>query len=201
MLFSIQMNVQKTDFSAPEAAATVGELERVLNYYDAHASHEDQYFLSNILKLEPQLAKAFEDEHIIDHRLSNDLRRQINIWKNSASLKEQETAGREIFYALNAFIAFNLYHMNKEENELLLVLWKHFTDEEIMGMEQQLLATVPQQDLIEESRWMMRSLNTREITEWLGGIKHAAPVPVYESYVQMASEELSADRFSTLNLS
>ena len=75
--------------------------------------------------------------------------------------RTKELSGNQLFLTLNEFIAFNLYHMNKEESLLLLALWKHFSDEEIRQMEQAIMAVIDPQVLLEESRWMMRSISTR----------------------------------------
>ena len=196
MLFTTQLQIQQTDFASAEALTVVNELENVLHYFDEHADHEDRFILANILEQEPQIAKELENDHVIDHNLSEQLRGHIAIWKAAATNSEKENAGRQLFYSFNEFIAFNLYHMNKEENQLLLLLWKHFTDEQIHGMEQQILASINPEVLMAESRWMMRSLSCSEIAGWLEGIRMGAPKPVYDLYMQMAREELCAERLA-----
>ncbi len=200
MLFSIQMKWQQTDFTSPEAAAMVANLETVLYYYDEHADHEDNFILSKIIQQEPQIAAALEEDHVVDRELSQNLRGLLNQWKDASS-EAKEAASDSIFYALNEFIAFNLYHMNKEETILLPLLWKHFNDMEILGMQDNIIASINPEILIEESRWMMRSISNPEIQEWLGGVKVNAPDFVFDSFVKMAAEELPAERFTALQLS
>ncbi len=55
MLFSTQMKWQQTDFTSPEAASMVANLETVLYYYDQHADHEDHFILSKIIQQQPQV--------------------------------------------------------------------------------------------------------------------------------------------------
>ena len=201
MLFSTQMKWQQTDFTSPEAASMVANLETVLYYYDQHAGHEDHFILSKIIQQEPQIAAALEEEHVVDHELSQNLRSLLNHGKDAASNETREAAAAAVFYALNEFIAFNLYHMNKEETILLPLLWKHFSDAEILGMQDNILASINPEILIEESRWMMRSISDTEIQEWLGGVKMSAPDFVYNTFMQMAAEELPAERFIALQIS
>ena len=200
MLFTVQMNMQQTDYASPEADTIIAELEKVLRYYDEHADHEDRHILANIIQQEPQIAKALEEDHVIDHQLSEKLRDMLYKWKGAATTGEKNEAASATFYALNDFIAFNLYHMNKEETALLPLLWKHFSDAEIMDMEHQIVASINPEVLMDESRWMMRSISNAEIKAWLGGVKAGAPDFVYQSFVQMAAEELPAQRFATLQL-
>lgn len=200
MLFDTQMRIQQTDFTSPEAGGVIETLEQVLMFFDEHADHEDRFILANIVKQEPVIAQELEDDHVLDHKLSQDLRDYILQWKQALTAKDKALAGQQIFYAFNEFIAFNLYHMNKEETQLLVLLWKHYTDEEIHGMEAQILESINPQVLMEESRWMMRSMNVPEIAGWLQGIKMNAPEPVYGMFVQMAEEELTAERFNKLQV-
>ena len=201
MLLSTQIKWQQTDFTSPEAAATITSLERVLYYYDEHANHEDKFILSNIVQEEPEIAAALEEDHIVDHELSRKLRNMLSQLKEASSDESKEAAADAVFYVLNEFIAFNLYHMNKEETVLLPLLWKHFSDAAILSMEQRIIASINPEVLIEESRWMMRSINNSEIGAWLDGVKKSAPEFVYHSFVQMASEELTTERFAALQLS
>jgi hypothetical protein len=200
MLFQTQITIQQTDFASAEADAVIAELEHVLACYDTHADHEDQFILENIIEQEPQIAAELEKDHVVDHELSAKLRAQIATWKEAANSEAKEDAAKAIFYALNSFIAFNLYHMNKEETELLPLLWKHFTDGEILEMEHRIVASIPPPVLMEESRWMMRSISNNEISDWMGGIKLGAPAPVYQMFVQMAQEELPQARFAALHI-
>lgn len=200
MLFQAQVKIQQTDFAATEADAAVADLEYVLKCYDTHADHEDHFILDCIAEKETAITEELEKDHVIDHQLSNNLRSQIAAHKAATNADGKTVAGQEIFYALNEFIAFNLYHMNKEERVLLPLLWKHFTDMEILEMEHKIVASIPPPVLMAESRWMMRSINNGEISAWMGGIKMGAPEPVYNLFVQMAQEELPAARFAALNL-
>lgn len=187
MLFTVQQEVQQTDFNSAEAVPVIENLELALRYFDEHAEHEDNFVLNEIVKFEPHIAEELEAEHVTDHQLGETLREYIQAWKNAADKTE---AGRQIFYAFNDFIAFNLYHMNKEETVLLQLLWKHFTDEEIIGMEQRILQTIAPEVLVAESRWMLRSLSTPEIIAWYMGMKHGAPAEVFMMFKGLAAEEL-----------
>lgn len=198
MLFDIQQKVQKTSFSGTKAQALIDEIKTALYYFDEHANHEDRFILDEIIKQEPQIALALQEDHIEDHKLSEGLRAFIAEWENATTPEGQEAAGKEIFYALNDFIAFNLYHMNKEEQVLLKLLWKHYTDEEILTMEDRIVKNIPPDVLIAESRWMLRSLSTQEIAAWFGGMKANAPAEVFGLFKTLAHEELPADSIREL---
>ena len=198
MLYDSAIRLQQTDFSQSEAGIAVEQLKQVLLYFDEHAENEDQFILPHIRKHNATLIDELEKDHDIDHRLTRTLFDQAQEWETAVTARQREAIGQRICFAFSEFIAFNLYHMNKEENVLLFLLWKHYTDEEIRQMEGQILASIPPQTLMAESRWMMRSINDKEVVEWLGNIRQGAPTEVFNSFLQMAEEELPSNRLTTI---
>lgn len=198
MLYETAIQVQQTDFSEPAASAVVDQLKQILLYFDEHADSEDQFILPHIRIHNTQLIDELEKEHETDHRLTQTLFNHIQQWQDSVSASRREAIGQQLGVAFSEFIAFNLSHMNREENELLSLLWQHYTDAEIRQMQGQILQSIPPQTLLAESRWMMRSINDKEIINWLSGIKQNAPVEVFRNFLSMAEAELSTGRFTTV---
>lgn len=197
-MYDTALRLQTTDLSAPDAAEVVNTVSLVVDLFDEHAHHEDKFVLPMVEKHNPTLVADFEKDHELDHKLSEGLRQQVTSWKNATTPQERNITGQGIFYAFNEFIAFNLYHMNREEDTLLATLWKHYTDEELHAASQAIVASIPPDVLMLESKWMMRSMNNAEITEWMTGIKYGAPAEVFAAYLQMAEQELPAERFHTV---
>jgi hemerythrin-like domain-containing protein len=195
MLYDTATNIQRTDFCSDEAVATIDQLEQLLNLFDEHADHEDHYILPHVQKHDARLVETLEQDHVVDHRLTESLQNSIAEWRRSSGAEQRFQIGQQIFYAFNEFIAFNLYHMNKEENELICVLWKHYSDLEILGMEQQILQNIAPETLQIESMWMMKSISTPEIIGWLGGVAAHAPAEVFAGLMQLAEGVLPAVRF------
>ncbi|MBO0952878.1 hemerythrin domain-containing protein [Fibrella forsythiae] len=197
MLYDTALRLQQTDFSRPQASLAVEQLKEVLSFLEEHADNEDQFILPHVRTHNAQLIDELEKDHEIDHRLTQTLLDHVQGW-STASPFEQEIFGQRICYAFSEFIAFNLYHMNKEENVLMYLLWTHYTDEEIRQMEGQIIQSIAPQTLLAESRWMMRSINDKEMIEWLTGLKQGAPPAVFDMFLGLAKEELSAERLGSV---
>ena len=88
--------------------------------------------------------------------------------------------------------------MNKEETVLIGLLWRHYTDGELRQLTQKIIQAIAPQTLMAESRWMMRSINDKEVIEWLSGVKQGAQAAVFDAFWQMAEEELSAGRLTNV---
>ncbi len=196
LMYDTAAMIQRTDFSIDTATETVTRVNWVMDIFDEHARHEDEFLLPLAFKNNEALAQEFEKEHEVDHRLSDDLRTALKAWENASSDAERAASGQAIFFAFNEFIAFNLYHMNKEENVLLLNLWNHYTDQDLLAAENAIVQSIDPATLMEESKWMMRSISNPEIIGWLTGIRHGAPPPVFDIYLSLAKQEVPADRFA-----
>jgi hemerythrin-like domain-containing protein len=198
MLYNTATRLQQTDFAQSTASTIVDQLEQVLVFFDEHAENEDQFILPHIRKHNAQLIDELEKDHEIDHHLTQTLFDYIQEWRTATLAAQRETVGQRICFAFSEFIAFNLYHMNKEENVLMGLLWEHYTDAEIHQMELEIIQSIPPQTLMVESRWMMRSINNQEVIGWLSGVRQGAPAEVFNAFLQMANDELPSDRLATV---
>lgn len=198
LMYDVAVAIQRTDFSDAEASGTIARLEQLLAFFDEHADHEDDHILTHVAQYEAALVDAFEQDHVLDRRLTQALHAHIESWHHAATATEKSAAGLRIFYAFNEFIAFNLSHMNREENELLPAMWKHFSDDEILAMHHSILQEVTPDVMHVEGLWMLRMSSLPELAGWLRGVRAAAPPEVFGGLMQQAQAELSEVRFDVL---
>lgn len=199
LLYDTALKMQQTDMSQAEAAIPLlAQMEEVLLLFESHAHGEDYYFNEPLEKTNPQVATLFEKEHVEDHRLANVLRELISSYKDVSTSEARAEKGKLLFYAFNEFIAFNLYHMNKEEIELNAALWERYSDLEIKTIEQTLVQQVPPQKMMQYAKWMIRGISDKELIHWLGEIRAFAPPPVFEMLISIAEVELSATRYQAI---
>jgi hypothetical protein len=187
--------LQQTDFTVEAEMNTV--LQRVallVELFEDHAYHEDSFMFPHLKKLDVTLAEEFEREHHKDHELGERIKEAIASCLSATDTDGRKKAGWSVYYALNEFIAFNLYHTNKEELEINPVIWKHFTDEELLAISHQIVATIPPDKMAIQGKWMVKGMNDEEITHWAAAIRQSAPDFVFQQIVQLITEELSAER-------
>ncbi len=199
LLYETAILLQQTDFSNDEETGTIaGRISEVVELFDKHAHSEDNNILNAIESLEPSAASLFAEEHVKDHELSNRLTAIINMFDAAGSGEEKEELGSALRVAYTEFVAFNLQHMAKEENQLSQLLWKHFTDEELHAITIQIISRIPVEQLNAFNVWMMRGLSNNEISHWLKQIKNTAPDEVFNGMMQLAEEELPYSRYRTV---
>jgi hypothetical protein len=88
--------------------------------------------------------------------------------------------------------------MGKEEVLINAVLWKNYTDEQLMEINQQIIANIPPEEMAYTSQWMIRSINDSEAINWLSVVKTSAPAFVFQSLITAAEKNLPAHRFKKI---
>jgi hypothetical protein len=200
MLYETALYVQQTDFENEEKCqATVNKVEAVIGAFESHAEHEDNFFLPLIEKSNPDLFQSFASEHQKDHELGEQLKAAISAIKIARTDQERKQAGDELFYSFNDFVAFNLYHMNKEEISLNQEIWANYSDEEIMQVHQQIVRSNTPTQSQEAAFWMIKGCSNKEIVQFLQGARKQAPEPVFRNLTEMAGQELPPHRINAIN--
>lgn len=199
VLYETALAMQQADLSRAEMAEPILEqIEEILLLFESHAHSEDHHFNEPLEQTNPEIAALFEKEHEEDHRLGNVLRLLLVSYRGAATSESRVEKGKLLFYAFNEFIAFNLYHMNKEEIDLNNALWNRYTDQEIIGIEQAVVQSIAPDKMSRYAKWMIRGINNDELLHWFGEVQQFAPAPVFEMLMGIAEKELQTERFETL---
>lgn len=196
MLYDTSLVLQQTNFGDLEEAETALEkVKQVVDMFDAHATHEDDFILPPIQHYEPSLVDAFEQEHEEDHALTEKLRGLLVVYKHAVKMEVKIETGRAILNSFIDFMIFNLEHMVKEETVLNKILWRYYTDEEIKEVNKKIIESISPGEMALASAWMMRGLSITEISTWLKAVEKNAPQQVFSQLFSLAEKELPNDRF------
>jgi hypothetical protein len=195
MLYDAALTLQQADFTLDsEMSPALQKVETLVNIFNDHASHEDYFIFPIVKKFNPSLEAEFESEHHKDHELGQRLRDGIASWHAATDNDDRLKAGWTIYYTLNEFIGFNLYHTNKEEAMISPILWANYTDEELLVISAQIVARVAPDILAIQGRWMVKGMTNAEIIKWGSGMRMNAPAPVFQMLMQMIQTELPSER-------
>ncbi len=199
LLYDSALKLQQTDFSdSLQTNAATAQARLVLDMFEGHAHTEDSLILPKIEIYEPSVSDAFEQEHVQDMELGQKVNALLQEIDNAASLQAKKEAGRQLVITFVDFMVFNLEHMKKEEDILNKLLWRYYSDEELMALTGTIVASLPPEKMAMASKWMMRGLANDEISGWLGEVKMTAPVFVYQSLYALAATELPEHRWIKL---
>ncbi|RYG03931.1 MAG: hypothetical protein EOO02_07300 [Chitinophagaceae bacterium] len=200
LLYDTALTLQQTNFGDAEEAETALDKVRIaVDIFDQHALHEDEHVLTAVQRYEPSIVDMFEQEHVKDHALSEALRGLLKVYGYAMQAGVKIETGQSINKAFIEFMVFNLEHMAREEVLLNKILWRYYTDAEIVSINQRIVQSISPQEMAATSRWMMRGLSAAEISHWLKEIERNAPAHVFAQFLAMAEKELSHQRFTKVS--
>ena len=195
LLYESSLLLQQTDFSNDEEMqVAVDRITMVANLFDDHAHHEDTFILPAIQEYEPSIIDAFEQEHATDARLTRAIKDCLQAVQMASAFVRPNMAN-ELSKTFIQFMVFNLEHMAKEENILNKILWRYYSDEEILVIQHEIVASLSPWSAKTGSLWMMRGLNNPEIVRWLRTVEDSAPESVFQNLFATAERELPEHRF------
>jgi hypothetical protein len=196
LLYETAIYLQQTDFTREEEIAEVNSrLSGVVHLFDKHAHTEDSLILPAIDAYEPSVADAFEGEHKEDIQLSLRLKSVLTALTDADNDYDRTELGISMNILFVEFVAFNLKHMAKEEMLLNKLLWRYYSDEELMQLTKKIVQEVKPEDIPKYNKWMLKGLNNSEIAGWLKNVKNNAPCEIFLGLMKQANEELDARRW------
>lgn len=108
--------------------------------------------------------------------------------------------GSRLYQRLAMFVAENLEHMAMEEIDHNAVLWAHYSDHEIVAIEQALVASIEPEKAMGFLRWMLQAASPAERADKLRGIRAHAPAEVFLGILTMLQPLLTATDWHKLQL-
>lgn len=116
----------------------------------------------------------------------------------AADAAARSTLGCRLYDALSLFVAAELAHMAQEEQTIMPELWRLFSDEELLAMQQAIIAALGPDGLAMFLRPMLPAMNPPERERMLGGLKHGLPPAQWEGVWSLAGGVLDRSALAAL---
>lgn len=199
LLYDTAILLQHTNFAvAEEIAEAVQRVKLVNALFEHHAHVEDNQIFPLIKAYAPEIVDDFEAQHQVDHELSHGLERCIRLFAETNTTGQNRWAGNELLQHFNAFLAFNVEHMKKEETIVNACLWRYFTDAELLQKVREISSSVPPDQNQHFVYWMLKGMATYEVINWYNEIKLAAPPQVFQFFCSVAETALPEKKWNAV---
>jgi hypothetical protein len=196
LLYDTAILLQQTDFNGTEEAKTALEkLNTFLHLYTQYTHIKEHYLLPAVQRATPATAFALAQQQGPEYVSVQRLQGLITMYDHTVSTEDKREAGISINNAYTGFMIAILRNMNREEEAISSVLRHHYTEAEILSIEQQMMAGIPASEMKAYSQWMIRGMNNLEITGWLKTAERMTDTPVFQSVLAFAEQELSSPRW------
>jgi len=189
------VRVGRLDANDPDEVAEVGtEVQALLDICRSHLEHENDFVHAAMQARAPGSCARIADEH--EHHLEAIAELQ---WLLGGAPGNPEGT-RALYRGLAAFVAENFEHMQREETEHNAVLWVHYSDAEILGIEHRLVASLAPEEAQLSMRWMLPHMNPAERAVMLGGMRQGAPAEVFNGVLSLIRPLLGGRDWLKLSL-
>jgi chromosome condensin MukBEF ATPase and DNA-binding subunit MukB len=157
-LYQTALQLQQTDFTLKqELVAALDKVKEIVLLFDEHADREDTYILPLVFEYEPAVWSAFEREHKLDIAVLKELMAVLNMLTTALTPHQRMIAGKRLIRCFTAFMAFHLEQMDKEEMVLNEILWRYYSDDNLIGMQSEMIRNTTVSNSAVLYQWMSKS--------------------------------------------
>lgn len=176
---------------------TLAQLRSLLAFCAGHLQHENEFVHAAMEARRPGSTAEIAGDHVHHLQELAQLRSLSDAVEHAAPADSARAMAR-LYRELTLFVAHNLTHMDIEETRHNAVLWETHTDQELAGIEQAIVASLPAEESALSMRWMIPAMSHAERVATLSGAQAHAPAEVFKGLLGIARANLSAREWSAL---
>lgn len=198
-LTELQFTASQLNFADLEQIKRlVKDLKTMAEILDAHAVGEDKFLFPLLEKVNNVVFNILIEEHGGLEGVQEDLLSELGTIERTEDASEREELGSIFVKNLNDFIAHYFIHLQTEELKAIPELYKDFSDQELMQVENQ-LATVTNSNVSQRFvEFMMPAINPKERIAFMMGLKGNVSDAVFNNMLNTAETVLAKDDFKAL---
>jgi hypothetical protein len=184
------------DVDVLKARSDFSTIEIILQ---THASVEEEHFHPLLLACDENLVADLEREHKqCDLLLSEAIEAFDMLCEGGTNDHPVWELQRDLCLKFAKFTGRYLVHLDNEESNASSVLWKNYSDEEILGLIMKVRGSTPPEIMAKFLTMMIPAVNVDERVAMFTAMKASAPQPAFEGACAMASNLLSADEWAAV---
>ena len=164
---------------------------------EVHYADEERFIHPTLERVQPGVTAQVEAEHRAHRETLEQMRELIAVAGASSGATRAQAVAR-LYRRLALYMSEDLVHMEVEDVEFNAILWRHYGDAELRGIEAQIVSHVPAQTMAAVMPWMIGALNAHERAEFLGGARKGMPPEVFGGVLEVARRELAASEWAKL---
>lgn len=183
--------------NAAEIAQARLDFSALSSMLTTHARHEERWVHPLLSACAPDLVSELESEHNDhDSRFESVVETfdRLNEGGSDAPWMLQQTLYRKFA----EFCGHYLIHLAREENEAMLALQGKHTDEELLGLSNEIRGSTPPEEMAGFLTAMIPAMNVKERVTMFGGMKANASKEVFDGVCALASNVLNSDEWTVV---
>jgi hypothetical protein len=186
-LCKLSLIAGKTDY---ESISSVEKLQaiakEVFHLLKDHTATENKFILAPLEKRNPSFTKDYYTHHLEIDRIEQQLLDSIMTLNGQQS----NDYGHQLYLDICQFQSHYLGHINLEDVALETEMQKHFTDEELMQHQMEIMGQMDFETLLLWFKYIVPARRPEENAQVLNGFKSAAPELAYKTVLNTIKNEI-----------
>ena len=182
---------------ADDCVDTLRQVRELLAFCEHHIANEERFVHPAMEARRPGSADGTAAEHG-HHAVQVAAMRSDCQAMETGTAAARDAAWRRLQRRLAQFTGDSLLHMEAEETANNEVLQGCYTDAELIGLHQQILAAIPPEEMAIDLQWILKGSSPAERLQIMAGIRADAPPPVFEAMLDLARQSLDGRDWNRL---
>lgn len=200
-LSQLSLAASKANFGSKDEVMNLFNLgKEVFEILTTHANDENDVSLKALEQRVKGASHHDIEEHIRIHIAQSKLEALLEeIFQISKAAGDPSEKGREFYSGLSDFHAEYLRHMADEEKETQVLLWQHFTDEELAQHRKEIMKMLKPETLLLWFKFIIPAQSHNERVDLLSGFKAMAPNDFFQKAMSVVKSVLPPAEWNILN--
>ncbi|MBI1221490.1 MAG: hypothetical protein GC180_02705 [Bacteroidetes bacterium] len=147
-----------------------------LDILHIHAELEDEILWPLVKENGGELVRKLETDHVKDAELIEQCRAALRKLENSTSAEDFTQNQIALIWEFSELLAFNLMHMNIEEQQIHPLLWEKYDDMELQKTLGLMAGKSPKELFMPTLALFKKSCSHTELSNWYNSIPKEAPI-------------------------
>ncbi len=194
-LSQLTFSAGTTDYSNQQSLTELKDrtAELVLNL-DLHRHSEEDFLLPALESKVPGSTAA----NVTEHEETQEDVNQFVAHLDGLTVNSAAADGIRFYTLISNFQTKYSAHMAMEESDMNPLIWANFTDEELMGMHGEIMATLEPKHIISLFKYIVPALNPMERNIIMSGFKANAPREFFDEVAAVIREEMPAESYQQM---
>jgi hypothetical protein len=202
-LSQVSLLAGRTDYSNPAEIEQLHQVgTRVFSILTIHAEDENSVTLAHLEARCPGCSQHDVDDHEEIHATQQNIEDQLTAIRAGASEgRDMTEAGAEFYLSFSEFQGKYLEHTAEEERVTQILLWQHFTDEELAAHRVQIMSRNPPRNLLTWFEFVIPAMTRVERVALLKGFQRMASAEFFAEGMDVIQKVLPPSEFERLEVS
>lgn len=186
----------KTNFTSVDSVRLLKDIAtEVFHLLKDHSRTEDKFILAPLEKRNPGFTNSYFSDHAEIDLLEKELIERIT----SLDGNQSNDFGHELYLDLCNFQAKYLMHINEEDFLLEMEMQKHFSDEELIQHQLEIMSEMSFETLLLWFKYIVPSRRPEENAQVLRNFKSVAPSEAYYAVLNIIKPEIPENEFQLID--